>query len=232
MRGFLLGLSGYLRSLPAVHAERLWRYFLIGSLVAAGVGVAAVALIVVPLAAVPWGSILANYVLLVALAVAAALLLIFFKRIVLVASAPWMGPVAERVGAYVSGEAVAKTAPSSGKLLLRSLRFNLRLAAGEFALTVPLLLLGLIPVLNVAAAAALLAVQAYFLGAGALDYALEPRLDYRASLAYVRAHRGLALGLGAGFLLLTLTGVGFLVAPAFAAAAAGYAYARASGAGD
>ena len=151
--------------------------------------------------------------------------LLFFKRMVLVATSPWMGIVAARVEAHLTGGPVPEV-PLSRKLLARALKLNLRLAWRELLFSVPLFVLMLVPVVGLFGTAGLLLVQAFFVGAGALDYTLERRHGYRETLAFLNRRRGLAAGVGAGFVALLFVLVGFLVAPVWSAAAGAYALHR------
>ena len=249
-RGFFRGLSAYVAVVPLFSRLGLWRY--VG--LTAGISLA-VLIALVPLALLSAEGLrvlvaraaVASWVADVfALAAALALIgvgLLTFKHLVLIAAAPWLGPVAERVLAHVEGQrdrarradhaydrapstAAAPAPPLSRKLLARSLRLNFRLSVRELLLSAPLLVALLIPGVNLIATALLFGVQSYFVGAGALDYALEGRHDYRATLGYLRRHRGVATGIGVGFMAMLLLAVGFLVAPAWSVAAGAYAVAQ------
>ncbi len=152
---------------------------------------------------------------------------LLFKRAVLVLASPWLGPLAERVIAFRQNPSYLssrlKEPPAALDLFWRGLKLNVLLGLGELLLSLPLLGLSLIPGLGLLTGPALLAVQSYFVGAGAVDLSLEQRYDYRASRAYLRAHRGIALGVGIGFTVLLLTGIGFLLAPAWSVAAGAWA---------
>ncbi len=232
MKGFATGLSGYAVVIPLFAKLGLWRYLVLTAAISVGVALGLLAGCVALFAWLnpdnAWGWV--RYAIAVGLTAAGGLL--FFKHIVLVLASPWMGTVAARVEDHfrkTRGLPPAHHPPlSGGALLRRSLRLNLKLLVSELLWTIPLALLAFVPVLNLAATVVLLLVQSYFAGAGLLDYGMERALDYRQARAYIRGHRGLALGSGAGFVLLLLTGVGFLVAPAWSAAAAAWAFARQS----
>lgn len=156
---------------------------------------------------------------------------LLFKHLVLIATSPWMGKVAEAVATHVNESAShlqetvhGNTRQERITLIKRSLRLNIRLIFFELLLTVPLLLLGLIPGVNIASAVGLVIVQSYFVGAGTLDFTLENRYAYSESVAYFNNNRWLTIGIGLGFVLLLFTAVGFLFAPAWSAAASSYAF--------
>ena len=85
-----------------------------------------------------------------------------------------------------------------------SIRISIRNLAKELLYTLPILLLEFIPVVNIFSTALLFLVQAYYAGVSNMDYTLERHFKYRESIAFIKKHRGLAIGNGIGFLLLLL----------------------------
>ncbi len=140
--------------------------------------------------------------------------LLLFKHLILILSGPFMSPLSEKVEAWLAGydEPLHFEATDILKQLLRSIVLGVRNAALEILLSVPLLLLGLIPLLTPLATALIFVVQAYYAGFGNMDFTLERHFMVRRSIRFVRRHRWLAVGNGAVYLLLLLTGLGFLVA--------------------
>ena len=68
---------------------------------------------------------------------------------------------------------------------------------------------------------ALFIVQAFYAGAGNLDYTLERHLSVEESNEFVKRHRGLALGNGMVYIiLLFIPGLGLIFAPSLSAVAA------------
>lgn len=230
--GVSRGLTAYVAVVPLFARLKLWRYVLVTAAISV-----AVLLLIVPLAVlgdhalmVVWRGFdlppLAANVIWITVAIALiSLQLLLFKRIVMVLASPWMGQVSARVEAHLTGRPVVDV-PFSRAVIARSLRVNLRLATRELLYSAPFLLGLLIPVLNLIALVGLLLVQAYFVGAGALDYTLERRTDHREAFAFLCAHRGLVVGVGAGFVASLFFFVGFLFAPAWSAAAGAYAIYR------
>ncbi len=239
MKGFVRGLGAYPKALPLIRKLGLWRYVGLTALVTLGLFV-----VILPLFAVLgyWliaplhqrlfagvNPILSNLVILGIILGLLALAYLFYKHVILVVAGPWMTIVATRVGEHLRGEGAHKTQAAFAKTstaaaedqasFARSLRLNLRLGARELLITVPLLLLGLVPGVNLVSVVLLLMTQSYFAGAGVLDVSLERTHDYRSSLAYLKTHRGLAIGLGSGFVALMLTVVGVLFIPVWCAAA-------------
>lgn len=127
---------------------------------------------------------------------------IIYKHIVMALSAPFMGPVSEKLEAHILGrEIVAHKETSFMQQLWRGIRINIRNLGMELWLTIPILLLGLIPVIGLASSVLLFLVQAYYAGFGNMDYTLERHLGYRESISFVRNNKGLAIGNGIVFIL-------------------------------
>ena len=233
--GFLLGFSSYIRVLSLFGKLGLWKYLLITIVVSLGLVLLLILIAVLLASQLPLGSIYYN--LLFALAFL-ALGLLLFKHLVLIAASPWMGGIAQGISQHFAELDRDGAEPSIGAtkakervqtetqgLWQRSFRLNARLFGFELLLTIPLLILGVIPLTALPAGIMLLAVQSYFIGAGALDFSLEHAgYDHQRSLEFFRQHRGLAAGTGLGFMLLLFTAVGFLFAPAWSAAAAAYSF--------
>ena len=230
---FARGLRAYVAVVPLFGKLGLWRY--VGITVAVSLGIF---LLLLPLSLlitqsslsfwethVTANPLLRNVLWFATEFIVLSIELLLFKRMVLVAASPWMGVVAARVEAHLLGAPVPEV-PLSRKLMARALRLNLRLAWRELLFSLPLFVGMLVPVLGLLATMGLLLVQAFFVGAGALDYTLERRLGYGETLAFLNRRRGLAAGLGAGFVAMLFLLVGFLVAPVWSAAAGAYALHR------
>ncbi len=140
--------------------------------------------------------------------------LLLFKHLILIISGPFMSPLSEKVERYLAGHDVPMefSLPEMLRQLVRGLVLGLRNALLEILLTIPLLLIGLIPVFTPFTTAGIFLIQAYYAGFGNMDFTLERHFMVRGSIRFVRRHRWLAVGNGAVYLLLLLTGLGFLVA--------------------
>lgn len=138
---------------------------------------------------------------------------IIFRNLVLAIAGPFMSLLSERVENRLRGQ--ASTAFKMSAFLsdmARGVRIAIRLIVRELFFTTLLFLLGLIPGLAVITTPLIFIVQAYYAGAGNIDFALERHYRVRDSIRFVRQNRGLAIGNGSVYLLLLLSVVGFLVA--------------------
>ena len=131
--------------------------------------------------------------------------LILYKHIIMALSSPFMSPVSEKIEAYFTGiPAKNYVSTNFSKQLVRGIRIGLRNLSKELLYTLPILILKLIPVVNIFSTVLLFLVQAYYAGFANMDYTLERHFKYKESVAFIRQHRGLAIGNGIGFLLLLL----------------------------
>jgi len=148
---------------------------------------------------------------------------LLYKHILMILSAPFMTPVSEKVEQYLTGVDVKNFESKSSVLsqLIRSLRLNIRSLFLGLLITLPLLILSLIPVVGLIATVAILYYQAYFTGVGNLDYTLERHLDYKESKAFIKKHKGIAVGNGILFtLMLFIPIVGIMISLPIATVAA------------
>ena len=129
---------------------------------------------------------------------------LLFKHIVLALSAPFMGPVSKKIEEHIIGKEVQASESSSFELLIRGVRISLRNLIRELILTLPILLLGLVPVIGIFSTILLFLMQAYFAGFGNMDYTLERHFNYKDSVKFVKRNRGLATGNGVIFMLFLL----------------------------
>jgi CysZ protein len=130
--------------------------------------------------------------------------LIAYKHIVMALSAPFMGLVSEKIEAYMIGEDPELSNTFNWGLIWRGIRINLRNLMMELLLTIPILLIGFIPIIGFISTPLLFLVQSYYAGFGNMDYTLERHLSYRQSVQFVRNHKGIALGNGMVFMVILL----------------------------
>ncbi len=130
--------------------------------------------------------------------------LIVYKHIVLALSAPFMGLVSEKIEAHMIGEDPDLKNTFNWGLIWRGIRINVRNLMLELLLSVPILLIGFIPIIGFISTPLLFLVQAYYAGFGNMDYTLERHLSYKKSIQFVGNHRGIALGNGMVFMLMLL----------------------------
>lgn len=210
------GLQAYTKALTLLSQLKLWKYFVIPIVISLVVAVFIV------LAAYGWsdnigavigkvwiwewgketfttiGTFIGGLIIIV-------LGLILYKHIIMALSAPFMSPVSEKIEAHITGASIVKKSGASFQTLLwRGIRINTRNLIKELLLTVPLLLLKLIPGVNIFSTALLFWLQAYYAGFGNMDYTLERHFMYKDSIRFVQRNRGIAAGNGIGFLLILL----------------------------
>lgn len=135
--------------------------------------------------------------------------LILYKHIIMALSAPFMSPVSEKIEAHLTGIPANSIRDTTFlEQLWRGLKVNGRNLLMELLLTLPILLLKLIPVINIFSTILLFLLQAYYAGFSNMDYTLERHFKYKESVLFVKKHRGLAVGNGIIFIL-------FLFIPVF-----------------
>ena len=140
-----------------------------------------------------------------------ALGLIAYKHLIMAFSAPFMSPVSEKIEAqFYAGVHQHRNTTNTGQLV-RGIKINLRNLFWELLLSIPFLILSLIPVLGILATVMLFLIQAYYAGFGNMDYTLERHLRYRESINFVKKHRGYAIGNGIVFMLFLLIPVAGII---------------------
>jgi len=150
--------------------------------------------------------------------------LLLYKHFVMAFSAPFMSPVSEKIERYLYPElqeSMTHRDTTNAAQLSRGIRINIRNLFFELLLTIPLLLLSLIPVVGILFWVIGFLVQSYYAGFGNMDYTLERHFKYRESVDFVKAHRGFAIGNGIVFnavLLIPIIGI-ILVLPVSVTAA-------------
>ena len=150
--------------------------------------------------------------------------LLVYKHFVMALSAPFMSPVSEKIEKHLYSELhgdITHRDTTNASQLYRGVRINVRNLFFELLLTIPLLLLSLIPVVGILFWIIGFLVQSYYAGFGNMDYTLERHFKYRQSVDFVKSNRGYAIGNGIVFnamLLIPVIGI-ILVLPVSVTAA-------------
>jgi CysZ protein len=153
------------------------------------------------------------------------LTVLLFKYIALIVSAPFLGPLSEKVESIITGQPAPKfSLKDMATDTARAVRISLRNVVREIFWTlVFMIVLNFIPLIGqLAYVVASFGIQAYYAGFGDMDPALERRrYGVKQRVAFVRSHKGLAIGNGSVFVLLMfIPVVGWFLAPALGTAAA------------
>ena len=144
-----------------------------------------------------------------------ALGLILYRHIVMALSAPFMSPVSEKIEKHLFGENHSHRNTSNAEQLWRGVRINVRNLLMELLLSIPIILIGFIPVIGIISSVLLFLVQSYYAGFGNMDYTLERHFKYAESIQFVQRNKGVAIGNGMvfmGMLLIPVIGI-ILVLP-------------------
>ena len=127
---------------------------------------------------------------------------ILYKHMVMAFSAPFMGPVSEKIEAHFTGRNPQDHKHTSfANQLWRGIRINVRNLLMEILLTIPIILIGLIPIVGLLSTFLLFLVQSYYAGFGNMDYTLERHYSYKESIRFVKSNKGIAIGNGIVFML-------------------------------
>jgi len=234
-KNILKGLKAYKDGLEFIGKLRLWEFFLV-PMVLSFVIFGLIALTawglsdnlggyVAGIYPFEWGAAffrtLSEIIAFIAIFLVGVLLL---KHLVLALSAPFMSPVSERIEKHLCACENIKTVyrkTTKAQQLARGLRVNLRNLLYEFSIVIPLTLLSFIPVVGIFFAVLSFTVQAYYAGFGNMDYTLERHFNYRDSVNYVKANRGIAIGNGLVFMgMLFIPVIGIILVLPFSVTAA------------
>ena len=147
--------------------------------------------------------------------------IILYKHALMALASPFMTPVSEKVEAHLTGKTTVINESRFVSQLTRSIQLNTKNLLKELAITLPLMLLSLIPVIGLIGVAFIFYFQAYYTGFGNMDYTLERYFNYKQSKQFVKKNKGLAVGNGAVFTaMLLIPYVGVMIALPIAAVAA------------
>ena len=136
-----------------------------------------------------------------------ALGIILYRHIVMALSAPFMSPVSEKIEKHLYGGEHTRHShrnTTNAGQLWRGVRINGRNLMMELLLTLPIILIGFVPVIGIVSTVLLFLVQSYYAGFGNMDYTLERHYKYAESIRFVQRNKGLAIGNGMVFMLMLL----------------------------
>lgn len=139
-----------------------------------------------------------------------------YKYIILIAVAPIMSPLSEKLEEGLSGvsDGVKFSTSRFLKEIFRGIGVGLRNIFKEIFYTVLLLIAGFIPGIAIISTPGIYFVQSYYAGFGNMDYFLERHYGVKESARFVRRYKGIAVANGAMFLLMLLIPViGLFLAP-------------------
>jgi CysZ protein len=215
IRSIINGVKAYFDAFSIISKLNLWKYFAVPILISLSIGLTVTASVYYLSSDIgyyisqiwPWefGKSTFEFIsnLLSGIAIV-AVGLILYKHIVLALSAPFMGPVSEKIEKHISGERIQFKKSSMIELLSRGIRISLRNLSRELILTVIILLFSFIPLIGLFSSLAIFFVQAYYAGFGNMDYTLERHFTYKESICFVKKNKGVAIGNGLVFTLLAL----------------------------
>ena len=214
-KNILRGLRAYSGSFKLINELGLWKYFgvpiLISIVIAVIIGFGAYGLsdnigaLISKAWIWEWGSETFRTISdVIGGLIIVALGLILYKHIVLALSAPFMSPVSEKIEAHITGTTHEHRNTSFMGQLWRGIKVNGRNLIMEVFLSIPIFILGFIPVIGILSGFLLFFVQSYYAGFGNMDYTLERHLGYSKSVRFVSDHRGIAIGNGMVFMLMLL----------------------------
>jgi len=209
------GLKAYLEAYRVISRLKLWRFFMIPMLISV------VVFLSVVLVSISFSEVIGLYISsfwswdfgketinTVSMILGGIIListgLILFKHLVMILSAPFMGPISKKIEDDFIGVTSQVQVSSPLTLMFRSLKISSRNLFRELLFSIPILLLGLIPFIGFFSLIFLFLMQAYFAGFGNMDYTLERHFSYQKSIQFVKKNKGIAIGNGLVFILFLL----------------------------
>ncbi|MBT8191022.1 MAG: EI24 domain-containing protein [Bacteroidia bacterium] len=150
------------------------------------------------------------------------LLLLIFKYIILIVTAPVMSLLSESIEIRLTSNTIPKLGfRDQIKSMVRGTALALSNIIRELFISIPIMLLSFIPGLALFSTPILLIIQSYYAGFGNFDFFLERRMGIRDTRLFMKRYKGLAIGNGFVFLsFLIIPLIGILLAPALSTAAA------------
>ena len=219
------GLEAYLEAYEVISRLKLWRFFMIPMLISVLIFLSIVlvsisfsdeiGLYISSFWSWDFGKETINTVsMILGGVILISIGLIVFKHLVMILSAPFMGPISKKIEDDFTGVTSQTQVSSPLTLMFRSIKISSRNLFRELLLSIPILILGLIPLIGFFSLFLLFLMQAYFAGFGNMDYTLERHFSYQKSIQFVKANKGIAIGNGLVFMLFLLipfVGVIFII---------------------
>ena len=225
LKGIYKGFSAYFEAYEIISRLKLWKFFAIPMLISV------VVFLIIILVSYSFSNIIGSYIasfwswdfgketintvsMILGGIILISIGLIIFKHLVMILSAAFMGPISKKIEDDFT-EGISQTQLSSPlSLIFRSIKISSRNLFRELMLSIPILLLGLIPFIGFFSLILLFLMQAYFAGFGNMDYTLERHFSYQKSIQFVKENNGIAIGNGILFMLFLLipfVGVIFII---------------------
>lgn len=209
------GLKAYLEAYEVISRLKLWRFFLIPMLISVLI------FLNIVLVSISFSDEIGLYIssfwswdfgketintvsMILGGVILISIGLIVFKHLVMILSAPFMGPISKKIEDDFTGVTSQTQVSSPLTLMFRSIKISSRNLFRELLLSIPILILGLIPFIGFFSLFLLFLMQAYFAGFGNMDYTLERHFSYQKSIQFVKANKGIAIGNGLVFMLFLL----------------------------
>lgn len=145
------------------------------------------------------------------------LFIIFFAYIggyiIIIFLSPVFASLSEKIETIQTGKEFPFNLRQFANDIWRGIRLALRNLVIELLLTVALFIISFIPIIGLFTGFALFFISAYFYGFSFIDYSLErKKLNINESVAFVKTHKGLAIGNGTIFsLVLFIPFIGVLL---------------------
>ena len=215
IKNIFKGIKAYAGTFKLISKLRLWKYFgipmAISFLTAAIIGFSAWGLsdnlgaFISKIWFWEWGAVTFRTISdFIGALIIITLGIILYRHIVMALSAPFMCPVSEKIEKHLFGTDHSHRNTSNAEQLWRGIRINVRNLVMELLLTIPIILIGFIPVVGIISSVLLFLVQSYYAGFGNMDYTLERHFKYSESIQFVSKNKGLAVGNGMVFMLMLL----------------------------
>lgn len=229
---FLKSIFAYLGALRFIASRGLWKYLIWSGLIGLGIFLGLMSIMKVwvnPFLVnvveewLPWDfDWIGTATEWLSFTLSGVLFISIFKYLMIIATAPIMSVLSERVEREITGQELQRSfilniVPD----LMRSIRIVMRSLFRELILVGFLLLLGLFPLFSILSAILIFLVQGYYAGFGNFDYWAERHFTYRRTIVELRSRKALLTGNGIIYVLILAVPIaGAFFAPPLATVAA------------